>query len=118
MQQHAERPAYLPEHLQHTVDNVVVLGGYVGLASDGGNSWHDDSLLSYENGKFARYCATARSGMHCHPQKSCRRYASGSRAGYHQADGKSEVGRTHAGARPAGPLPCQALAFAASVLVE
>ena len=36
----------------------------------------------------------------------------------HQADGQSEVGRTHTGARPAGPLPCQALAFAASVLVE
>ena len=25
---------------------IVVLGGYVRLASDGGDSWHDDSLLS------------------------------------------------------------------------
>jgi hypothetical protein len=45
MQQHAERSAHLTEHLQHTVDNVVVLGSHVGLASDGGDSWHDDSLL-------------------------------------------------------------------------
>jgi hypothetical protein len=29
MQQHAERSAHLTEHLQNTVDNIVVLGGYV-----------------------------------------------------------------------------------------
>jgi hypothetical protein len=42
MQQHAERAAHLTEHLQHAVDDAVVLGGHIGLAGDGGDSWHDD----------------------------------------------------------------------------
>src|SRR5215471_17283795 len=51
MQQHAERPAHLTEHLQYAVYNIMVLGGDVRLASDGGNSWHNGSLLR-ENRKY------------------------------------------------------------------
>ena len=41
MEQHAERPTYLPEHLQHAIDDVVVFGRHVGFASNGGDSWHE-----------------------------------------------------------------------------
>src|SRR6266508_6939 len=43
VQQHAEGPAHLPEDLQHTVDDGVVLSGYVGLSGYRCDSRHDRS---------------------------------------------------------------------------
>jgi hypothetical protein len=46
VQEHAERAADVPEHLEHMIDDVVVRGGHVGLSGDGGDSRHDEGLLS------------------------------------------------------------------------
>jgi hypothetical protein len=31
----------LPEHLEHTIDDIVVFGGHIGFAGNRGDSWHE-----------------------------------------------------------------------------
>src|SRR5262249_44060351 len=65
MQEHAERPTDLSEPLQHAIDNVMVFGRHIGLASNRGDSCHDDWLLSVRESAHAerRHCKPYHMGL-------------------------------------------------------